>query len=208
MFKYKQIVNSLFSSNTFILYQNDCSDAWLIDCGDYGKVKKWLLESQKELKGIFVTHGHFDHVYGINEALKDYPDLTIYLSRNEGIHILGNVKLNGSKYIENSFTIVDANFVELKDGDLIELVQGELIKIIETVGHSVDSVSYSVDNYLFTGDAFIPNIRPVSKIKGGDREVAKKTTIAIYEMCTEETIICPGHKACTKKKDVNINYML
>jgi len=49
----------------------------LVDIGDYAEIKEHFLE-QYSLQGVFLTHTHFDHIYGLNELLEDYPDVPVY----------------------------------------------------------------------------------------------------------------------------------
>ena len=55
-----QIVNSIFSSNTYILSHTDSCRVWLIDIGDIEPVIARLLPGQ-QIQGVFLTHTHFDH---------------------------------------------------------------------------------------------------------------------------------------------------
>lgn len=204
----EQIVNNLFHSNTYIFYSDENNWAWLIDCGDFYKVSKWLEDSKRVLKGIFVTHSHFDHVYGINDALKVSPNVPIYISENNGMKIIADEKLNGSKYAEIPFKVISANFIEVKDGASIRLTTHCIIDVLKTVGHSEDSISYILRPFIFTGDAFIPNIRTVSKLKGGDKEKAQETVMHIYNRCESDMIICPGHNDMCCTKDICVEKML
>lgn len=186
----KRIENSVFGSNTYILEKKNYS--WLIDCGDVERILEYLKERKSKLEGIFITHSHFDHIYGINSILKNIPNVKVYLSSNGGIEIISNEKKNGSKYAEIPIEVKDANFIELKDGDLIDL-DGEKVQVIETPGHSSDSISFLIDNYIFTGDAYIPNIKVVTKLKGGNVELANTSVEKIKSLFKEKMILCPGH---------------
>ncbi|MFR3329460.1 MAG: MBL fold metallo-hydrolase [Odoribacter splanchnicus] len=186
-----RIENNVFNSNTFILTIENCKNAWLVDCGDFVKVRDWLLKNDKELSGIFVTHSHFDHIYGINEVISVFPMLQLYACK-EAFHGMRDCKLNGSLYTENSFVIGKANDVVIANNDCIGVEHFEL-KTFSTPGHSLDSYCYQIGNYLFTGDALIPNVKVVTKIKGGDKKLAQESVDFICHNFTEETIIAPGH---------------
>lgn len=67
--KIHQIVNSVFTSNTFVL-SNEQGLAYLVDIGDF---KSILQLGIKEIKGVFLTHVHYDHIYGLRELLDRYP---------------------------------------------------------------------------------------------------------------------------------------
>lgn len=72
-----RIINSVFTSNTYILTSEGPS-TFLIDIGDVQPVKEWLDNDGKVVKAVFLTHTHYDHIYGIRELIKAYPDCIIY----------------------------------------------------------------------------------------------------------------------------------
>lgn len=192
----EKIENSWFNSNTYILSEKNETNVWLVDCGDFYKIEDWLQKYNKVLKGIFVTHSHFDHIYGINDALLLYPDINVFVSKNEGINIITDSKRNGSKYTEKPFEIHSNNFKELEDIDVIHLFSNNYSLIVyETMGHSVDSLSFAIDKYLFTGDAYIPGIKVVTKLKGGNKEQADNSIKRIISFMNKDTILCPGHNS-------------
>lgn len=90
------------------------------------------------------------------------------------------------------FEVKNANLIGLKDGDFIDL-DGEKVQVIETPGHSSDSISFLIDNYIFTGDAYIPNIKVVTKLKGGNVELANTSVEKIKSLFKEKMTLCPGH---------------
>ena len=49
------IVNSVFSSNTYLISSDESSDSWLIDCGDMDKVMK-ILPVGNRIRVLFLTH--------------------------------------------------------------------------------------------------------------------------------------------------------
>ena len=71
----KRIVNLFYTSNTYVLSCEDCSYVWLVDCGDYSKVKDIL--GDRYVQGVLTTHTHADHIYGLTQLLSDFPDAVI-----------------------------------------------------------------------------------------------------------------------------------
>lgn len=60
--------------NTFYMYDTGKKE-------DYAQIKKTLEAKQvSEIKGIFLSHGHKDHVGNVKHLLKDYPVETVYIS--------------------------------------------------------------------------------------------------------------------------------
>ncbi len=64
MIQIKEIVNSIFTSKTYILFLEGVKEAWLVDIGDIEPVVAFLGENHLGLAGVFITHGHFDHILG------------------------------------------------------------------------------------------------------------------------------------------------
>lgn len=61
----KEIINSIFTSKTYILYRDKESNAWLVDVGDIEPIITFCENKSLLIEGVFLTHGHFDHIYGL-----------------------------------------------------------------------------------------------------------------------------------------------
>ena len=58
-------------------------EAVIIDPGTCSKnLKDYLLEEKLEVKGILLTHGHFDHILGLDGLLEMF-DVPVYVHRDE-----------------------------------------------------------------------------------------------------------------------------
>ena len=191
-----QIVNSVFTSNTYIISDDKSGWLWLVDVGDFEGVLNHLPQ-KGSIKGVFLTHAHFDHIYGINKLIDTFPDCVVYTSA-EGKKGLYSDKLNLSHYHEDPVIFLGSNIHILKEKDEIELFENCFLETIETPGHNWGCLTYKTGNYLFTGDSYIPNVPVVTKLKGGDKEASKISLQKISNNISENTIICPGHGAMSK----------
>lgn len=188
MIKVHQIINSIFESNTFILtYENKC---WIIDIGDTDKISDFISDKY-ELKGVLLTHSHFDHIYGINDFHKKFPDCKIYTSEYGKI-ALKDAKKNLSFYHEQAIEYLEDNVQVLKEGDKIELFHNIYLEVLETPGHCPSCLTYYTDNYIFTGDSYIPNLKVVTNLPKGNKIQAQESLERIKELA-KNRIICPGH---------------
>ena len=183
-----QIINSIFESNTFILtYENQC---WIIDIGDTDKISDFISDKY-ELNGVLLTHSHFDHIYGINDFHKKFPDCKIYTSEYGKI-ALKDAKKNLSFYHEQAIEYLEDNVQVLKEGDKIELFPNIYLEVLETPGHCPSCLTYYTDNYIFTGDSYIPNLKVVTNLPKGNKIQAQESVERIKRLAETRTV-CPGH---------------
>lgn len=198
-----RIANRRFSANTYVIYSDVSAAAWLVDCGDWDEVESFCAKLSKTVVGVFLTHGHFDHIYGLREMLAVHADVPVYLSAG-GVEIVGNAKLNLSRYVGEPFVVDSCRFVELAGGERIPLLGGQHIEVYATPGHSPDSLSFLLLPYLFTGDALIPNIHTVTTLRGGNKSQAEISLGKILNISDDNIVICPGHNAMCQKNEVDI----
>jgi len=190
MLQVKQVVNRVFTSNTYIVFDEDFDDCWLVDVGDYERVLA-AIPNKKNIKGLFLTHTHFDHIYGINDLCEHYPNCTVYTS-TFGSEALMDDRKNLSRYHEHPIIFKGKYLKVVDDGDEIPLLCNSKIKAVATPGHDPGCLSFMVDNFIFTGDSFIPNLNVVTKLPRGNRCQAIESVKKI--LCfAKNKIICPGH---------------
>lgn len=181
-------INSIFNSNTYIIANN--TDCWIVDIGDFNSLKQQL-NSSLNVKGIFLTHSHFDHIYGLPKLLEAFPDCKI-ITNQYGKEALGNDKLNMSRYHDNSIIVKSDNIICCKDGDEIEIFENIKFHILETPGHCPSCLTYYTDDYIFTGDSYIPGIKVVTNLPKGNKIQAQESVEKIHTFIGNR-IICPGH---------------
>lgn len=182
-----QVVNSIFRSCSYIL--THAGRSWLVDCGDVDQIVP-LIEGT--LCGILLTHGHFDHIYGLNQLLNLYPDVPVY-TNDSGLEALFNDKLNFSKFYGNTLQLQPVNNIRiLHDGDEFELFDGVNVKAVFTPGHSPCCVTWMLDDMIFTGDSYIPGVKTVTNLPHCDKKQAACSE-AIIKQLSEHRTVYPGH---------------
>lgn len=195
MLNVSYIVNSVFSSRTYFLSE-DNTEFWLVDCGDVPLLVD-LLSSigghSFQVKGVLLTHAHFDHIYGLPRLRQLFPELRVYTNES-GKKALVNPRLNMSKYHNAPIAYDSENVVVCGEGDIIDLFDGlQTAKVYETPGHNPSCLTFEVDGYLFTGDAYIPGEKVVTILPGADKKKAEESLFRIGQLA-EGKIICPGHE--------------
>jgi glyoxylase-like metal-dependent hydrolase (beta-lactamase superfamily II) len=187
-----QIVNSVFSSNTYILSYKNSKQIWLIDIGDIEPILSYI-SNEHVIDGVFITHTHYDHIFGIKALVERFPDCTIYTSANGRLGFKSD-KYNFSKYHNDSILFDSPNMKIVSEGDYVNLFDNYQLEIFETPGHDWSSLVYRIGKRaLFTGDSYIPGINVVTTFPKSNKEDAIKSTEKILSLCSNETIIYPGH---------------
>ena len=187
--KITRIVNSVFTSNTFVLSDEGSPNCWLVDVGDIEPILEAVGEN--EVKGVFITHTHYDHIYGINKLVEHFPDCVVYTSEH-GKEGLFSCKLNFSKYHADPLTFQGRHVEVLEDGDEVSLFSYATLKAIATPGHDWSCMSYYTEDLIFTGDSYIPHIKVITSMPKSDKEKAKVSINKIVELIQTRDVY-PGH---------------
>ena len=195
MLKVSHIVNSVFTSRTYILTQDGSSYVWLVDCGDVPPLIEVLSSMGDDLsiiKGVLLTHVHYDHIYGLPRLKEKFPPLRVY-TNEYGKKALTDIQLNYSKYHNDPIVYESENVVTCDEGSVIELFDGVQAKVCHTPGHNPSCLTYEVGDYLFTGDAYIPGVKVVTTFKGGNKVEAAESVERILRLAEGKTV-CAGHE--------------
>ena len=195
-----------FTSNTFVLGNTTSNNVYLVDVGVSDEIIKSLGSNQK-IKGIFLTHAHYDHIYGINDIIELFPDCTVYGSEYtpQGPY---SDKMNLSFYHENPIVFLGKKIMLITEGMKIELYPNSYLKILETPGHNKGSLSFIVENGIFTGDSLIPGYPVVTKLKSGNKEDAAKSVLKIIEETQPSDILYPGHGVSCNLSEIDLNFYI
>ena len=134
-YKEKQFIKiepiEAFQDNYIWLIHNE-QNCIIVDPGDARPVIEVLERKNLSLIAILITHHHADHVGGVIELHKKYPDIKIFAPQKD-------------KY----------DFVNtgLKNGDEINIPELQInYKIIEIPGHTQGHIAYYDTKNLFCGD--------------------------------------------------------
>jgi len=149
-------------TNCYVLCDETEKVCFLIDPGDEAdRVEQLVASSGCTLKGILLTHGHFDHCTGVAGILKNHPDIPVY------IHPRDAAEEKTDLYYMRFPRLPEKNQRYYREGDQLKL--GSLtVTVMETPGHSAGSVCLIVGNVIFSGDTLFRLSCGRTDLDGGD----------------------------------------
>ncbi len=188
------------SVNTYILKDEESKEAVIIDVGgDFDELYNELKQEGYSLKFILNTHGHFDHVLGETEVSVKYPEIPIYMHKDDLPHLercKQEIKAFGYDIDAQPPKITD--FID-ENSDL--KIGKNQIQIFHTPGHSKGSLSYYIDNKLFTGDALFFRSIGRTDFYDGDFDTLINSIKTKLLTLNENTQVFPGHGPSTSIRD-------
>lgn len=197
MLEVARIYNEPVSSCCYIVYDSAVNNRCIvIDPGSekndnlYAK----LAEHNIEPEYIILTHEHFDHCWGVNQLRRDFPIVKLVCNK-ECSERIGHEKTNMSVFYDNTkvFVIEPADVLITEENNHLEW-NGNNIEFFKTPGHSSACMTIKIGDYLFTGDSYIPNIKTVTKLPNGNKELAEKSVMIIKAMLKKKELkLCAGH---------------
>ena len=165
------------------------------------KVIHYLNEKKLEVEGIFITHGHFDHIGAVNELATIF-NVPVYAHKKEKEYF-EKPEINLSTMIYKNLVLrAELNFHFLEDGEIFECL-GTKVKALHVPGHTLGSLCYSFESekIIFTGDTlFAHSIGRTDFIYGDQTQLVTAIKKNILTL-PEDTLVYPGHGECTTVKD-------
>ena len=193
-------------TNCYIVEDEETKEAICIDPGgEADKIIEMLNILNANLKYIYLTHCHADHIGAVLE-LKNKKGGKILIHRYDA-EGLNDESINLSSCIDMGDIELEADS-RIDDGDLIHV--GELeFKVIHTPGHTKggSSLYCEKEGLLFSGDTLFRGTWGRTDIPTASREEIIASIMNKLMTLPDETIVYPGHGMMTKIKEEKPIYL-
>ena len=189
----KTFVTGMLENNNYLLIDEKSKQAVLIDCSEYiPEVQDVLCQHKAFLKFILITHGHFDHIMGINEFHKIYPETEIIAPKKDK-ELIEDIETFLDRFIGGLGNVEVPHIDKYITEDDEIYIGNEKINIISTPGHTGGGVCYFVDDKLFSGDTIFLGSVGRTDLPGGSFEQIRNSVRNILNMFNDDTTIYTGH---------------
>ena len=193
-------------TNTYVICDEETKETMVIDPGgEPEKIIETIDVLGGNLKYIFLTHCHLDHIGGIKK-LKDEKGGRILVSRADSIGLYDE-KINLAYYLDLEVPQLDENS-RLDDGDLIHLGNNEF-KVILTPGHTEGGLCLydEKDKMVFTGDTLFSGTWGRTDLPTGDFNKIMNSITEKLMVLPNDTIVYSGHGDITMIGDEKNIYL-
>lgn len=193
--KIGRIMLGICQTNCYFVYREGSSQALVFDPADKGDyIYNGLKEKGFTVAAILLTHGHFDHIWGV-EALKELSGVKVYAYEEER-EVCENASVNVSKGAGRP-CIVQAD-TYLKDGEE-RTIEGISFKLLATPGHTKGSCCYYFedDKILISGDTLFQESVGRTDLPTGSMSTLVRSVKEKLMPLPEDVRVYPGHGEAT-----------
>ena len=208
------IFDCLFEEDTSNVYivGDDGNNVIIVDPGNNrnNHLIRHLEKLNVNVKAIFLTHGHYDHIEAVKDIKDKYKDAKIYIHYLEE-EFLNNPKLNlSSRHLTNHDVIeYDYETISVTDNEIIDIVNLK-IKVIHTPFHTRGSVCYLLldKQILFSGDTLFYRSIGRSDLPTGNNKQIPSSLLKLAKL-DEKINVYPGHgRKTTIEQEIKYNQYL
>lgn len=192
MFKVDSLtVFSPFNSNCYFIRPKNGNETYIIDPGgDADLILEWIHRNKAEVKGIWLTHGHLDHLGAVAEVNRKLKvPVSIHRIEKEWC---SDARLNGSQAFGMDYDSFQPTHL-WEDNDEFEAL-GSVWRIMLTPGHSPGSVCIinREAGIAFSGDLILGGATGRTDLPGGNQGELFSSLKRLFTD-EKELVLHPGH---------------
>lgn len=189
--KVEKYVTGIISTNCYLAINEETKQAVIIDpaaCPSY--LMSHIKSERLKVEAILLTHGHFDHIMGIDGFLEEF-DVPVYVHEDDS-RLMTDPQMNQSGTYTAGYTYEGTESV--RDGQMLPLA-GYTFKVLHTPGHTPGGVCYYVETekVLFSGDTLFQSSVGRTDFPQGSMSDLVRGIKEKLMVLPDEVMVYPGH---------------
>ena len=190
--KIERFVLGPIETNCYVVVNEDTKECFAVDMAYCPKAYvDHIREQGYQMKALFLTHGHFDHIMGLSDVMEDIK-IPVYVEEADLPMMMDGESNLSSGYMRGGYQFADA--VPVRDGQQLQIA-GFQFRVIHTPGHTPGGCCYYMEqeDVLFSGDTLFRTSVGRSDFPGGSASALVRSVKEKLLILPEETHVYPGH---------------
>lgn len=188
--KINKFVLGMIQENCYVVYSENTRKGFLVDPGlNNQNIIDFISEKGLAIECIILTHGHADHIGGLEEISKKL-NAPVYVHKDEA-SLLNDASKNFSNEVCGRKIEIEADRL-LKSDEMINV--GDIsLKIIHTPGHTPGGICIYTEGMLISGDTLFQESIGRTDFRYSSTEALIKAIKEKLYTLPDDTIVYPGH---------------
>jgi len=189
----KQFITGPIETNTYVVSDGEKKCCIVDPSSGCEAVLAYIKDNALDAGAVILTHGHFDHILGIPEVLKEFPTISLWVHPLD-VDLIRRADYNGSLMIGQNFSY-GGPLHDLKEGR--RNIGGLECTVLHVPGHTPGGCALVFEDHCLSGDSLFAGSVGRTDFEYGDGDLLLRTIKEKLLTLPDKTVVHPGHMGRT-----------
>jgi len=193
----RNMPSGMLMVNTYLVTDEETKKGFIVDPGGFDKRLCNVVQKDGiEIEYIILTHGHIDHIGGVEEYRRYFPGIKVLAAKAE-LEMLADPNFNMSGLMGMPAVSITPD-VTVVEGDKLSVGNIDM-KFVMTPGHSPGGMCIIIEKekVVFSGDTLFAQSIGRTDFPGCSFEELINSIKTKLFVLDDETVVYPGHMGPT-----------